>query len=344
MNSKHKKTELPKATHSGEINIDGFKFKCYNLETGERVLSREGLLRALGRTGKPKYKEELSTEGDNQVFTTPLFLSAKNLKPFISNSLLASSQTIVFETNGGQKLYGYNADILPSVCYVFLDAAKQNVLTTNQKAIAERCELLVRGFATVGIIALIDEATGYQYNRERDELQKILKAYISEELLPWQKKFPDIFYKELFRLNGWDFTVNGIKKRPGVIGTWTNKLVYEQLPQGVLKELKTVTPKSEAGNYTARFFQSLTPDTGNPHLTAQIQQIITLFQLSDTMEHMWAQFAKLKQRQMGQIEIPFQFDEKGHTKEPAQKLENLSDFNIKLSKALDYNPKDKKEE
>mgnify|MGYP003561277120 CR=1 FL=1 len=52
----------------------------------------------------------------------------------------------------------------------------------------------MRAFARVGITALVDEATGYQYERENDELQKILKAYISEELLPWQKRFPDIFY------------------------------------------------------------------------------------------------------------------------------------------------------
>ena len=108
--------------------------------------------------------------------------------------------------------------------------------------IAERSKQLVRGFATIGIIALIDEATGYQYTREKDELQKILKAYISAELLPWQKRFPDVFYKELFRLNGWNFTIQDIKKRPGVIGTWTNRLIYEQLPKGVLEELKAKVP------------------------------------------------------------------------------------------------------
>ena len=73
------------------------------------------------------------------------------------------------------------------------------------------------------------------------------------------------------------------------------------------------SPKSPAGNRTARFHQSLTADIGSPHLAAQINQIITLFQLSDNMKHMWAQFEKLKQRQAGQLEIPFKFDEKGHT-------------------------------
>ena len=167
----------------------------------------------------------------------------------------------------------------------------------------------------MGIIALVDEATGYQYDRERDELQKILRAYISEELLPWQKRFPDVFYRELFRLNGWDFTIKDIRKRPGIIGKWTNKIIYEQLPTGVLDELKNKTPKSEGGNYIARFHQSLTTDVGEPNLEKQINKVITLFQVSDNMAQFWSNFQKMIDRQSGQLQIPFEFDDEGHTKE-----------------------------
>lgn len=221
-----------------------------------------------------------------------------------------------------------------------MEADKDGKLTSGQKILASASLIIVRSLAKVGIIALIDEATGYQFDREKDALQKILKAYIAEELLPWQKKFPDVFYKELFRLNGWEFTVNGIKKRPGVIGTWTKKLVYEQLPKGVLDELKSKTPKSESGNYTARFHQSLTEDVGNEHLASQLNQIVTLFQLSDNMQHMWSQFAKLKERQRGimQLEIPFMFDNQGHTIEPKDPS-TLSPFDNSLKQALDFNPK-----
>ena len=90
---------------------------------------------------------------------------------------------------------------------------------------------------------LVDEVTGYQYDREKAELQKILSQYISHELLAWQKKFPDIFYQELFRLNGWNFTVSGIKKRPSVIGNWTKTLIYKELPRGVLDELQKESAK-----------------------------------------------------------------------------------------------------
>jgi len=72
--------------------------------------------------------------------------------------------------------------------------------TDREELIAEQSEIIVRSFAKAGIIALIDEARGYQYEREKAELQTILKAYVSEEILKWQETFQLSFYKEVFRL------------------------------------------------------------------------------------------------------------------------------------------------
>ena len=119
-------------------------------------------------------------------------------------------------TRVGKNTLGYEATILSDLCESILVARDNKALKTEQEhRYAEYADMLMRSLAKVGIIALVDEATGYQHEREQKELQRILKAYISEELLEWQKTFPDIFYKELFRLNGWDYTVKGIQKRPG---------------------------------------------------------------------------------------------------------------------------------
>lgn len=58
---------------------------------------------------------------------------------------------------------------------------------------------------------------------------------------------------------------------------------------------------------------------------------------------MWSQFYRLKQRQQGQLSLPFEFDENGYTIEPKEKKEEskLSDFDHNLTKALNFNPKDK---
>ena len=105
----------------------------------------------------------------------------------------------------GRTAFGYEATILADICDFILAARKAGVLNAKGSRIAERCELLVRGFSRVGIIALVDEATGYQVVRDRMELHKILEAYVSKELLPWNKRFSDEFYHQLFRLRGWSF-------------------------------------------------------------------------------------------------------------------------------------------
>ncbi|MDO6737113.1 P63C domain-containing protein [Wenyingzhuangia sp. 2_MG-2023] len=321
------------ATHASDktpLAIGDVEIPAYVLSNGMRVLSRSGLQKAIGFEG---------SSGDWIIN----FTNSKSISPFINAGVFdALSNQIEFKRNnaGGSvsKTYGYDATILIDICDAIIEAKNAGKLTEKQIKYAEKAELIIRSVAKVGIIALVDEATGYQYDRESGELQKILKAYISEELLPWQKKFPDIFYKELFRLNSWDFTVKGIKKRPGVIGKWTKTLIYNELPKGVLTELEENTPKNPKGKKIAHMHRLLTDDIGNPHLTAQINQIVTLFQLSDNMQHMWNQFEKLKLRQGGQLELPFNFDDKGRTVEPIEE-NTLSDFDQKLKKGLNYNPK-----
>jgi hypothetical protein len=260
----------PKATHEGKLNLGESDLDVAVLEDGTRVVRMSAVFKALGR---PK-------RGTTRVENLPTFMDAKNLTPFISKDLETVIEKIEYKGLDGKKQEGYNADIIPLVSDLYLKARQANALVPVQYETAQKAEILVRSLAKVGITALVDEATGYQYDRERKALEKILKAYVAEELLPWQKTFPDEFYIQIFRLNGWSFSAEGIKKRPGVVGTWTNNLIYKQLPPGVLEELKSKTPKSESGNYTARFFQSLTPNLGNSHLQNQLVSVVTLMKIS----------------------------------------------------------------
>lgn len=275
------KKTVPQATHEGVVEIAGFQIRCYNLDTGERVLSREGFLRALGRTGNPKYKEEAE---ENQLFQTPVFLRANNLKPFISNDLATSSQPIEFEMNGGRKAYGYKADILPLVCYVYIDADKHGVLSDRQKVYAERSHSLIRGFATIGIIALVDEATGYQEVRQRDALQKILDKYLRKEYAAWARCFPMEFYEELFRLKGWPLD-KATMKMPGVVGKYTNDLIYDRLAPGILEELKRKNPiNTDTGRRKTKHHQWLTEETGHPALDKHFSGVLALMRASTQWE------------------------------------------------------------
>lgn len=286
--------EILKATHEGKLEIGNSIIDVAVLENGQRIITQSGVFKALDRPAR----------GNSRVIGIPTFMDAKNLQPLITQDLKDVINKIEYIGKNGKTQSGFDANILPLVSDLYLRAREKGVIKTgSQLQTAQKAEILVRSLAKVGMTALVDEATGYQYERERFELQKIISAYISDELLKWQKMFPDDFYFEIFRLNGWYYTVQSIKKRPGVVGKWTNELIYKRLPSGVLEELKRRTPRSEKGNYTARFFQNLTPDIGHPELTAQIYKVIGIMRISKNWNDFKEKFTLMSSREDGQLEL-----------------------------------------
>ena len=282
------RADVPQATHEAPLAIHGIEIPCAVLEDGTRVLSRIGLLRAIGRKGKAKGGRKY-----DQEFQLPVFLTADNLKPFISDQLRENSRPIPFRpVKGGALALGYRADLLPQICNVFLDAKEAGSLRPNQLHIAETCKILSRGFSIVGITALIDEATGYQEVRDRLALRAILDAYLSRELAAWAKRFPDEFYRELFRLRGWAW--DDLRKKAGkgqgprVVGKYTNDFVYSRLAPGILDELQKLNPPDERGRRRAKHHQYLTIDVGHPALAQHLHAVIGLMRASSSWEEFQA--------------------------------------------------------
>jgi hypothetical protein len=146
--------------------------------------------------------------------------------------------------------------------------------------VARQAEILMRGLAHVGIISLVDEATGYQEFRQRDALARILEAFIDKELQPWVQTFPGDYYRELFRLRGLDYPTGRVQ-RPQYFGHITNDIVYKRLAPGVLEELKTVTVRTDSGRPRHKLFQRLTSNVGYPKLREHLGSIVTIMKLSD---------------------------------------------------------------
>lgn len=140
-----------------------------------------------------------------------------------------------------------------------------------------------------------------------NEIEELKRNYIGE-LSKWTKKFPDVLYEELFRI--YNLRNTDITKRPKFIGAWTNKYIYNELPTGVLNELKIRTPKSKNRKYILNFHQTLTIDLGEPNLNGQILKIITLLKVSDDKGQFKSLFNKIKSRESGQLEFTFIFDDK----------------------------------
>jgi hypothetical protein len=285
-------TEKPrKATHIGDLKIGEKVIPCAVLEDGTRVLNQAGFLRALGRARSPK----AGTGVLSTVDELPFFLRADALKPFISEDLRQSTKPIFYEI-GKSKAVGYNASLLPLVCEVYLKFRDESLKNSGKipgryDHIIAACDILMRGLAHVGIIALVDEATGYQEVRDKLALQAILDRFLLKELAAWAKRFPDEFYREMFRLRGWQW--RGMKiNRPSVVGHYTNDLVYQRLVPGILEELQRRNPKDEKGHRTAKHHQWLTEDVGHPALAQHLYATIGFMRASST----WEQFYRMMQR------------------------------------------------
>jgi hypothetical protein len=261
------------APHSGEMVIGDRPIKCAVLEDGTRLINQQTFLRALGRARSAKGGTGGTTSD------VPPFLTAANLRKYVSEEVKELSRPIPYIIPGQGRAVGYRAEILPAICEIYLDAENEGKLLKSQEQAALAARILYRGLARTGIVALIDEATGYQEVRARFELQRILEAYVQAELRPWIKTFPDEFFKEVYRLQGWDYRP-GTSKRTPYVGKLVNHYIYEQLPPGILDELRRLNPRLDKGYRAHRHFQFLSADTGNVHLDRQISTVTTLMRIA----------------------------------------------------------------
>lgn len=280
------KAAIPKATHEGVLLIGNLRIECAVLENGQRLLTQSGFMRALGRARQAKGRQYYDAD-----VNMPAFLTAKNLKPFISNDLAVTSSQVEFRPLKGGRAFGYPAELLPKVCDVFLDAKDADALVASQKHIAEQARILSRGLSHVGIIALVDEATQYQEVRDRQALQAILDAYLSREFAAWAKRFPDEFYQQIFRLRGWNW--KGMKiNRPQVVGKYTNDFVYARMLPQFVQELEERNPPDDHGRRAGKHHQLLTVDVGHPALAQHLHAVIALMRACDTWEEFKTKLTK----------------------------------------------------
>jgi hypothetical protein len=258
--------DLPRATHEGVLTIGEAEIPCYVLETGERVISTRGVMAALGRRWRGRKYPGTKL---------PVFLEAKNLKPFIGEDLAAVLSELDFKTPQGARAEGFKAKLLPMLCETYLKARDKEVLTGKQLVVAQQAEILIRGLAHVGIIAMIDEATGFQYDRPRRDLEEYLKKFLSENLRKWVRTFPADYFKHLCRLRGVELRPD--MRLPLYFGHLTNDLIYRRLAPGLLRRLKE--RRTDRGKPHDKLHSWLSEDTGFPEVLVHLGTVVGLMKL-----------------------------------------------------------------
>ena len=166
----------PFAKFRGQIALGGDPVDCYVLDDGRRVLSLRAIMIAITNV-------DAGNLGD--------YLGVKALKPFIDKEKILG-ELPEFHISGTQlRGKGVTSDQFEEVCRAYVQALHEGkALTDRQREIAIKCAVITSGLTRLGLDALIDEATGYQYVREEDALQVKLRAFIAEELRAWEMNRP----------------------------------------------------------------------------------------------------------------------------------------------------------
>lgn len=269
-----------RSKYPGILKIGDIELECHVLEDGSRIFSSRDVLKAFGLDSDPK----------NQPRILNTFLEKIKVISLSDNDLTNRLKTpIKFtrEKKGGLPTNGYPAELIPAICNSVLQLSTAYKLPIELNESAVRSRILLNGFANVGILALVDEATGYQEYRDKHALQDILDKYLRQDYAAWAKCFPDEFYKEMFRLKGWEWKGMSVN-RPSVVGTYTNNIVYARLAPGVLVELEKRNPPSISGQRKTRHHQWLTDDIGHPELNKHLHAVVALMKNSND----WGQFTR----------------------------------------------------
>lgn len=269
--------QLPKATNQGDMNMgDDLRLSAAVLDNGDRVIAIRSFARFLGVKGGGAYWKQKKEKPETE--TLPEFVSANYLQPYITDEvkeLLVN--TVEYTALNGQPAEGIKGKLIPKICDVWMRALNDGKLNENQRKVAKKAHLLLSAFAEVGITALIDEATGFQ--KQKNEYQRILEQYIAKEMRPWIKTFDDHFYQEIYRLLGWNWdSYREHKVHPQYVGTLTNRIVYEKLAPGMLDKLEEINPKDLRGHRKGKHHQHLSQNEGYIALVKHLASVSMLME------------------------------------------------------------------
>lgn len=291
--------KFPNATHKGVLKIGDLEIPCFVLEDGRRVISGRGMTAAIGMKGRGQGIARIS--------------SLKAIESLQNDALSVAIASPIQFLGGSPKIGipsdGFEATVLQELCEALLQARDAKLITTeHERRYAQFADLLIRSFARIGIVALVDEATGYQSVRPQDALQKYLEMLVRKELAVWAKKFPDEFYENIYKLKGWSWPGMG-KNRYSVVAHYTRDLIYERMAPGLLKDLEQKSPKDDKGTRDNKLHQWLTSDVGDPMLASHFQSILTLQRLALANGWGWTKFMNMVDQVMKKkgdtLDLPF---------------------------------------
>lgn len=262
-------TQKPISWFPGQLTFgDDITISCYVLSDGKRVFAQREVVGAL--TGNKKGGLER-------------YLSANNLSDYLSAEDI-NRKVVEFVVSGAQTAaMGFEATLLIEICDAYLRARDDNKLTGSQLPIAKRAEIIMRSCAKVGVIALIDEATGFQKVRAENALRLKLQAFIADEMQEWVRMFPEQFWLQLARLENVHYSP---RSRPIRWGKYVMAFVYDAVDEEVGRKLREKNPNPHFKNNLHQWLK----EYGREQVSAQLNQVLGIMKTCQDMSEFRKKF------------------------------------------------------
>lgn len=269
----------PYSMFPGTLKLGSIEMECHVLNDGRRVITQRAIVKALS--------------GGRESGNLSRYLETN---PIINHHLTAGTE-IEFKIPGLPTMaIGREATALIEICDAYMEADERELLKSNQKKLAVAAGIIIRACAKIGIIALIDEATGYQEVRAKNALQLKLQAFIADEMQDWARAFPTEFWTELARLEGIRYSP---RSRPLRWGRYIMMFVYDAIDPEIGQELRKKNPNPHFRKNHHQWLKQF----GKDKLRDQLQKVITIMQLCEDMDEFRKKFARVFKKTPLQMEF-----------------------------------------
>ena len=310
--------KIPRQLLVGFLPLNDVKVECYHLNNNKRVLSGRGLQKILGiNTRENSGKKLVSVSGKTLENLVISFKKNEKCPDEVNDIERVFRQEVIqfvrIGTGGSTPKHtnGFEATFLMDICHFLQDVYLAGILPEKHNELHARATIISRAFAKSGIIAIIDEATGY--NKAKDEYRKLFKQFILEEAREWKKEFPDELIDIFYRIYG----ITKIKNRnhPMFFGKLINKYIYFPLANSngaILEKLREKNPIiiSKTGNKyrKERYFQFLREELGMPELRKHIWKFVGIGSVSKNKTALERNFKRVFPNRDDPVELPIDFE------------------------------------
>ncbi len=291
--------KVDRVLNRGGLTLGTFEnIDCANIEVENKVLrlvSIESFFAIIG----------ISSRSKDAVAAFCKLLSHPSIRNSKSERILKRIQEGYYVGENDKRRLFIDCRVITDFCRLMLQLRSIGKIGGAYLQYAQNCERFMVGLADTGLVALIDEATGYR-KRRHDEYKQLFLQFIQDEHTDWLKEFQDSFFDGIYKI----YNLPRITKsqHPRFFGAFIAKYVYYPLANShgaILENLREKNPMFNLNGRQYKHHQFLTEKVGKVALRDHLSKMQAVFALSKDRGAFKRNFKTVFPQPYDQLELDF---------------------------------------